>query len=738
MAFPAEFNLADLDGSNGFVIRGEGNIGFSGGSLSGYSVSSAGDINGDGFDDVIIGAPEYDAFSVFSGFIIPVGKSYVVFGSDESFPSVLELSSLDGSNGFGIEPNTYIDRLGQSVSGVGDINGDGFDDVIIGAPYPRDTSNRGRTYIIFGNNGGFPSNILSSSNSQVFGGLYDGDLFGFSVSGAGDVNGDGFDDVIIGAPEAGTSREGNSVLAFGNRTGTDFTFTTFVGIDENDFLGGSVSGAGDVNGDGIDDLIIGADEAETDTSNQGQTYVVFGNSAGFGAEFDLTSLNGRNGFVIRGIDEDDYSGFSVSDAGDINGDGFDDLIIGALRAEANKTSQGESYVVFGKSRRFAAELDLANLNGRNGFVIRGIDEYDFSGISVSGAGDVNGDGFDDLIIGASGADADVNNQGESYVVFGSSEGFSAELKLKNLDGDNGFVIRGIDENDFSGRAVSGAGDVNGDGIDDIIIGALRAEAGASSSDDRGESYVIFGVASETVVSGTSNNDLLNGSSQDESIFGLAGNDTINGRGGDDVLRGNKGRDRLSGGTGNDTLNGNNGSDRLSGQAGNDTVNGDNGNDRLSGNNGSDRLFGQSGNDTLNGNKGRDRLSGGAGNDTLTGGNNADRFIFDTGRAFNSSNLGIDRITDFAIDLDKIIISQDTFTRLDNNSNGRLRNSDFAVVTSNTQARISNAEIVYNSGNGRLFYNANNDLPGFGNGGLFAILEGSPDNLSNSDFDVVDV
>ncbi len=202
-------------------------------------------------------------------------------------------------------------------------------------------------------------------------------------------------------------------------------------------------------------------------------------------DVDLGNLGAR-GFRIDGSDAGDRSGISVSGAGDVNGDGLADLIVGADSADPGGNSYvGESYVVFGKAT--STPVDLAAL-GSGGFRIDAVDVFDRSGVSVSGAGDVNGDGLADLIVGANGAAPGGDGAaGESYVVFGKAT--STPVDLAAL-ASGGFRIDGIDVGDYSGRSVSGAGDVNGDGLADLIVGAYRAAPGGDGA--AGESYVVFG------------------------------------------------------------------------------------------------------------------------------------------------------------------------------------------------------------------------------------------------------
>ena len=509
--FNAELNLLDLNGVNGFKING-----VNADDYSGRSVSYAGDINGDGIDDVIIGANKADPNGNSNA-----GSSYVVFGSANGLPHPLNLSSLNGTNGFVINGVNEDDQSGISVSYAGDFNGDGIDDLIIGAGNadPNGINLAGSSYVVFGKTSGFPSQFNLSSingfNGIVINGKGSGDKSGRSVSYAGDVNGDGIDDLIIGADSAqpnGIINAGSSYVVFGSDSGLPSPYNLITingvngfvinGINPSDQTGHSVSSAGDINGDGIDDVIIGERYSSPNgITNVDRSYVVFGSDAGITHPFNLSSLNGSNGFFINGTNYNDRTGFSVSQAGDVNGDGFDDLIVGAIYGSSIVNSfVGNSYVIYGRKEMFPTNVNVLTLNGLNGFVINGANTEDRFGYSVSKAGDINGDGIDDLIIGAKLADPNARSAaGSSYVIFGSQAGLPNPFDLSDLDGNNGFVINGIAVSDFSGSSVSYTGDINADGVDDVIIGAPGARVNLNL--DAGASYVVYGREKPIFVNG---------------------------------------------------------------------------------------------------------------------------------------------------------------------------------------------------------------------------------------------
>jgi len=369
---------------------------------------------------------------------VALGLSLANSPSQAGFPATLQLSALNGSTGFRLDGAAAFDVSGTSVSAAGDINGDGLGDLIIGAANAPNGSASGSSYVVFGSSTDFASSInLSTLNGST----------GFRLD----------------------------------------------GVATYDFSGHSVSAAGDINGDGLGDLIIGAFGADPNGNlRSGSSYVVFGSSAGFAPSINLGTLDGSTGFRLDGVASGDYSGYSVSAAGDINGDGIDDLIVGAALADPNGNSDsGSSYVVFGSSSGFVSSINLSTLNGSTGFRLDGAAVNDQSGQSVSGAGDINGDGIADLIIGAAFADPNGNgNSGSGYVVFGSSGGFASIINLSTLNGNTGFRLDGVTSYDYSGRAVSAAGDINGDGISDLIVGAYLADPNFNT--EAGSSYVVFG------------------------------------------------------------------------------------------------------------------------------------------------------------------------------------------------------------------------------------------------------
>jgi tRNA A-37 threonylcarbamoyl transferase component Bud32 len=418
-----KLDLSKLDGMTGFFLK------ISLGSNNGFPIisSDAGDVNADGIDDMITACPYLTTENA--------GIVYITFGSTAIGRSgSLELSSLNGSNGFiirGINDNNFT---GSAINRAGDINGDGVEDILIGAPYsnPLGRKNAGMVYVIFGksgisSNGTFELTGLNGTNGFIIYGKNTGDLIGDqgTIDRTGDVNQDGIDDIILSSHSTIDQSNGTAFIVYGasniglnglldlmnlnTKTGLIITWPLSY-LDPSESV---VSYLGDINADGINDLLIGDELAST----SGSTFVIFGNSTmGVNGTFQLSGLNGKNGFVLQGAVWDSSfcrSGGSVSNLGDFNNDGFDDLLVGT---NMNFMTVGYAYIVFGGiSVGSKGPISLPDLNGNNGFILRGITVDDYTGSSVSGAGDVNFDGINDLIIGAPGIN---NNTGGSYIVFG--------------------------------------------------------------------------------------------------------------------------------------------------------------------------------------------------------------------------------------------------------------------------------------------------------------------------------
>ena len=379
----------------------------------GYSVSGAGDVNNDGYADLIVGAHWNDAGGTNAG------RAYVYSGQTGALLYTFTGAATD-------------DLFGCSVSGAGDVNNDGYADVIVGARYnDAGGSDAGRAYVYSGQTG---------APLYTFTGAAGADLFGGSVSGAGDVNKDGYADLIVGAyfNDAGGSDAGRAYV-YSGRTGA--LLRTFTGAAAGDLFGGSVSGAGDVNDDGYADLIVGARHNDAGSSDAGRAYVYSGQSGAL--------LN-----TFTGAAAGDEFGCSVSGAGDVNKDGYADLIVGAYYNDAGGTNAGRANVYSGQT-------------GALLHTFTGEAADNWFGFSVSGAGDVNNDGCADLIVGAWYNDAGGVDAGRAYVYSGQSGALLYTFTGEAAEDYFGYSVSGAGDinNDGYADLIIGAWYNNAGGVD---------------------------------------------------------------------------------------------------------------------------------------------------------------------------------------------------------------------------------------------------------------------------------
>jgi VCBS repeat-containing protein len=490
-------------------------VGAAGDKLS-TSMSAVGDINGDGYDDFLIGSPYSDGGGSNAGAV------YVVFGAQSGVQSSLE-TIAEGAGGFKITGLTASRTLGYAVSDAGDVNGDGRDDFIV--------ADSNSSYVIFGS-----SNLSTVDLNSIKAGVggFSIQNANFAFVSAGDFNGDGRDDILIGDRfnDISASDAGAVYILFGSSTPatnvdiaaavTSGQAIRILGENSNDYAGFSLSSVGDFNHDGYDDIIIGAYNNDAGGTDAGAAYVIYGSATASSTIYLSDIADGNHGFKIIGQAANNFAGFSVSSAGDINGDGFDDMVIGASR---NASSSGAAYVIYGTDSHLTT-VDLDSVAaGVGGFKINAQASGNLTGYDVSSAGDINGDGFDDILISATNNAEGGTTAGAAYVVFGNAAGLSTISLSDVAAGTGGFKILG-DTGDSLGKTVSAAGDVNGDGYGDILVGALDSDAGGT---DSGAAFVIYGSASyggQTYV-GTSASDRFSvANSSFVSVDGGSGFDTL--------------------------------------------------------------------------------------------------------------------------------------------------------------------------------------------------------------------
>jgi hypothetical protein len=436
---------------------------------AGTAIGPAGDVDGDGLGDVLISAG-------FAG-TANAGEIYLVHGVDLDHLGKYYLH--DSAVTISGAENEYA---AEAVSGAGDIDSDGLDDIFIGSPYNTEEDYlAGKAVLFLGKS--LPAQgdrHLVDADISIYGTARE-QYVGQALSNAGDVDGDGVSDLLVGASGYDESRG-----AVGFYSGAGLSAGSLA-IDDADSLltgdivgasaGQALDGAGDVNGDGRGDILIGAPSYALDGLATGMSYLVYGSSLDGLSEFGLQNAD----HSFRGDTSGDNSGTAVSTAGDVDNDGKSDLLIGAYLADDPNLNGGNSYLFLGASLFAPGAHMLADSDYL--FTSEASDHY--AGYALSTAGDVDANGHDDILIGAINADGDEADAGRAYLLYGETLGATREISLSEAS----HILIGENGQDRVGTTVSNAGDVDGDGFADLMIGAEQYDEKES---DTGKVYLIMG------------------------------------------------------------------------------------------------------------------------------------------------------------------------------------------------------------------------------------------------------
>lgn len=474
---------------------------------SGYAVSGAGDVNGDGYHDFVIGA--YNKSDVGSG----AGAVYLVYGSASDPSSSVNLGSMD--NAVELSGQTAGDYAGYSVAGGGDVNADGYDDLLVGA-YGYDNGSQtdaGRVYLIYGSSTPLASQALGAAGQVTFTATNLNSYLGRSVAFAGDLNGDGFDDMVLGASGfvVSAGNDGAAFVVYGSsatltsKNITDSSIIQLSGEEGGSFAGWSVAGGGDVNADGYDDFLVGAyGYVGSVGPNAGATYIVYGQAA------TLTAASLSTHTRLAGESAGIQLGYSVSAAGDINGDGYDDFLIGASNSNAGAVGAGAVYVVYGS----ASTLSSLTMTSANSVRLVSLTAGETAGVGLGTAGDLNADGYDDFIVGAPSNDSGADNAGLVYVILGSADQYTSTDLTSLVTSSGGATLSGATIGDNLGQSAALVGDRDNNGSLEVLIGAYGLNV---TTFDEGGTYLLTPFVDEDGDGESAEGSLIGGTDTDDTI-----------------------------------------------------------------------------------------------------------------------------------------------------------------------------------------------------------------------------